>query len=363
MAIPKWNAKRRLWIIQGQKNGIKKSFYSSVPGLKGKKEVYEKYNDWLDFGGIDGKISVERCVELYLKDIEARLGRGTVYRTAETYSRLYIVPALGKCKMNNLTLRDCQTLINKAKPQKDHNGVLSRKTLSTFRGVIASLHKFAYINYYCDAWRGTLYIPQGHPKGEKEILQPKNIADLMESSGEWYGNAFKIMLLCGLRVSECLGLWEDDIKGDVLYIRRGVTDDGRISEGKTKAARRVVPLPPLAREIIAETIKRNHRANFGTPWIFPNGSGGKPNQNTMRVQWRRLKKKYGLPGTPYSLRHTFISIVSSQTSLAEGTIRELVGHSSNMDTFGTYKHKVKGELENAAQIINLTFERLKAEND
>lgn len=67
----------------------------------------------------------------------------------------------------------------------------------------------------------------------------------------------------------------------------------------------------------------------------------------------------GLPGSPYSLRHTFVSIVASQTQIPEGTIRELVGHSDSMDTFGTYKHTVDGELESAASIINLTFERLK----
>ena len=82
----------------------------------------------------------------------------------------------------------------------------------------------------------------------------------------------------------------------------------------------------------------------------------------MRKHWNKLKAERNLPGTPYSLRHTFISIVSSQTHLAEGTIKELVGHSQTMDTFGTYKHAVDGELETAASVINLTFERLKNEN-
>ena len=65
MATPKWNKARGLWIIQGQKNGIKKTFYSSIAGLKGKREVLDKYDDWLEFGGIS-KITVEKCVELYL---------------------------------------------------------------------------------------------------------------------------------------------------------------------------------------------------------------------------------------------------------------------------------------------------------
>ena len=79
MATPKWNKSRNLWIVQGQKNGIKKTFYSSTPGPRGKREVMDKYDDWIEFGGSQ-KITVEKCVELYLRDIEARLGRRDTYR-------------------------------------------------------------------------------------------------------------------------------------------------------------------------------------------------------------------------------------------------------------------------------------------
>ena len=47
MATPKWNKQKKLWIIQGQKNGLKKSFYSSTPGPKGKRECLDKYDDWV----------------------------------------------------------------------------------------------------------------------------------------------------------------------------------------------------------------------------------------------------------------------------------------------------------------------------
>ena len=87
MATPKWNKNRGLWVIQGQKNGIKKVFYSSTPGPRGKREVLDKYDDWVEFGGV-ASITVTRCVELYLDDIEARLGKRDTWREAEIYSRL-----------------------------------------------------------------------------------------------------------------------------------------------------------------------------------------------------------------------------------------------------------------------------------
>ena len=363
MATPKWNKERKMWILQAKKNGIRKSFYSSVSGLKGKKEVLAKYDDWMDFGGIEN-ITVAKCLELYLRDIESRLGRKTSYIRTESYSRLYILPTLSKAKMNKLSVRDWQAILNEARPHKQGVKSLSKKTLCNLREVINGLHKFAYNNYFCDAWRGELYIPNGHQTHEREILQPNEIAKLFESSDYWYCNAFKVMLLLGLRPSECLGLKTADLGDRVVYIRRGVNTRGEIVDGgKNKNAKRVIPLPKLAEEIIRETIERNEKANFNTEWIFCNGSGGMPSQSTMRKQWNRLKAEKGLVGSPYSLRHTFVSIVSSQTHLAEGTIKELVGHSESFDSFGTYKHQVKGELETAAEVINLTFERLKAQNE
>jgi len=358
MATPIWNKQRKLWIIQGQKNGIKKTFYSSTSGQKGKREVLDKYDDWIEFGGVQ-KITVSKCVELYLKDIESRLGKRDSYRETEIYTRLYVLPTLGNAKMNNLTLRDWQAVINDAKPVSERVKSLSHKTLSHLRSVIVGLHKFAYKNYYCDSWRGELYIPQGHKKNERQVLQPDQIKRLFEPSDLWFYNAFLVMLLCGLRPSECLGLKTGDIGDGVLYIRRGINDNGEITTGKNKNARRVVPLPTLAQEIIESTIQRNVKANFGTDWIFPNGVGGMPCQDTVRKQWNKLKEERYLSGTPYSLRHTFISIVSSQTHLAEGTIKELVGHSDTFDSFGVYKHRIDNEIENAGKVINLTFERLK----
>ena len=100
MATPKWNKERKMWILQAKKNGIRKTFYSSVSGQKGKKEVLAKYDDWMDFGGIEN-ITVAKCLELYLRDIESRLGRKTSYIRTESYSRLYILPTLSKAKMTS----------------------------------------------------------------------------------------------------------------------------------------------------------------------------------------------------------------------------------------------------------------------
>ena len=85
------------------------------------------------------------------------------------------------------------------------------------------------------------------------------------------------------------------------------------------------------------------------------GSAGK--QSRMRKQWNKLKAERGLPGTPYSLRHTFVSLMKN--TLPEQTIKSIVGHSSSFDTMGHYGHEVDGEAKRAAEVIDLTFTKMR----
>lgn len=52
------------------------------------------------------------------------------------------------------------------------------------------------------------------------------------------------------------------------------------------------------------------------------------------------------------MRHTFISIVKN---LPEGSVKGIVGHSKNMDTFGIYGHKFHGDDQKTANLIEDIF--------
>ena len=256
--------------------------------------------------------------------------------------------------MNRMTLRDWQSIINEA---QGRNKALSEKTLKTLRGIIMGVIKFGYQDYQCEPLRGSLYIPRGHWKKEKEILQKEDIKKLFEKDQEepFFYPLFRFLLCTGLRCGEGLGIKRSDIKGNRLIISRSVTSDNQISDCKTKNAKRVIPLGDLALGILEETIKRNEDCNLHTDWVFcsPDGSMGK--QSTMRNHWNKIKKEKGLPkdSTCYSLRHTFISLMSyAQMPLEQ--IQKIVGH-GNFDTLGTYGHYIDGEEKKAAEIIDLTL--------
>lgn len=348
MIAPRWDGKR--WRIQARKDGRRFSFSSSVPGSKGRKECQRKYDNWL-YGDASGEKTVERIAAEYLDDIKARCGEhsGAWDQTA-CYLRLYVVPQCGHRKICKMTLREWQSVINNA---QGRNKALSEKTLKNLRGMINALVKFAYEEYQCEPLRGSLYIPKGHSRTEKEILEIDDVRRLFDPSPLWYWPAFCLGVLTGLRPGELLGIQQSDIQGNRIYIRRAVNARGHITDGKNENARRMVPVGSLARSIIDETIKRNEAANLKTPWVFcsPDGSQGK--QNGMRKHWAKLKTERNIPGTVYSLRHTFISLMKNV--MPESMIKDIVGHSTSMDTLGTYGHILSGDAIQAAQIIDLTF--------
>lgn len=334
------------------------SFSSSVPGPKGRKEVQKKYDNWY-YGEASGEKSVNQVSKEYLEDVKARRGADSeAYTQYERYIRLYIAPKCGQKKICKMTLRDWQNVINEA---QGRNKALSEKTLKNLRGIIVGIIKFGYEDYQCDLLRGDLYIPKGHSKKEKEFLDKDDVRRLLEPSDLWYHPLFCFLLLTGMRPGEALGLKASEISQDKIIIRRAINAKGQITEGKNENAKRMVPIGTLASSILRKTIQRNEDMNLRTDWIFCSPDGSQGNQSSMRNHWLALKKERDLPGSVYSLRHTFITMMKN--ILPEQTIKDIVGHSVSMDTFGTYGHIIDGEQKRAADVIDLTFGQNLGQNE
>lgn len=80
-------------------------------------------------------------------------------------------------------------------------------------------------------------------------------------------------------------------------------------------------------------------------------------EQTYLKHWHRYCEVNEIPQTTvYELRHTFVSITAAV--LTEGEIKNLVGHSENMDTYGVYAHLVEGDLGRSAETIDSRFEEL-----
>jgi integrase len=106
----------------------------------------------------------------------------------------------------------------------------------------------------------------------------------------------------GLRWGECVGLrWEAaDLDRGLVYVTRvAVEVAGHVTDKpfpKSKASRRVVPLPPFVVELL-----RQHRARYlpgPAGQVFSNEAGGPPRRTLFRSRvWRPALVRAGLLGT------------------------------------------------------------------
>ena len=198
-----------------------------------------------------------------------------------------------------------------------------------------------------------LTIPKGARKQEKHILQPNDLVKLFASEETVYRgaavpdpliHAYRFQVLTGLRSGELLGLEWRDISDGKVFIKRSINRDNEVTKGKNENAARCF--------VISESAKRELEAQreinmFGR--VF-----GLLTQDTYRCRWKAYCKHQGItPTTPYELRHTFVSIAKTPP---EGSVKALVGHSRNMDTFSTYGHMVTGEMEQTTYKIEGIFE-------
>ncbi len=207
-------------------------------------------------------------------------------------------------------------------------------------------------------------VPAGARTKGRKVLQPDSLRLLFSTDTRVVRgkvvpdeniHAYRVAVMTGLRPGELLGLRVGDVVGNELHIGRAINRMNEETSGKNENAIRVVVLHPMAAaEIRAQLQQRTMeggRLSDGDR-VFP-----LENQQSLYNYWRFYQRSNGIdpPISLYELRHTFVSVAKT---LPLGVVKDIVGHSQNMDTFGVYAHELTGDAEIAAQAVNSVFVKL-----
>lgn len=336
------------WQINVQKDGVRKTFTSSKPGRTGQREANSKADAWLDDGIHNTCRRVGDLFDDYVEELKMTTSRSN-WEKIEGYGNNWIKPAIGTKKIGSVTDNDFQLVINQMYAKGR-----SKKTLLCLRATISQFCK------YCRRVKVTtlnpefLEIPKGAYVKPKTILQPEHLGLLFSTDQTKYRgkpisdpliHAYRFQVLTGLRPGELIGLQWEDVSGNVVHIRRSVNTRGEITNGKNDNALRSFQLTPSA---LAELdAQRRKTPAFSGP-VFPIYK-----EQFYYKRWNAFCEANGLPHvTPYELRHTFVSVAKN---LPEGQVKNLVGHSRNMDTLGTYAHEMHKDMERTAASLEEIF--------
>lgn len=345
-----WHDKHQRWQINVQKDSKRRGFYSSTPGKKGQRECHAKADAWLDDNIEDQNKKVEDLYDAFIDGLKKTTSKSHWFKY-ESFGKNWIKPVIGNKKIGQLTEQDIQDIIDKAFDK----GRLSRKTLQNIRACLAAFIKFCRKKNTTKLIIEDVNIPSLAKKLDKHILQPHEMLILFKSNKtslrgkevtDRFINAYRFQVLTGLRPGELMGLIDkEDIKGNILTVNRSINVYNEITSGKNQNARRRFALTQKAMEVL----NAQRALDLNSEYLF-----GDMHLSTYEKRWNVYCEYNKIPHTTlYELRHTFVSIAKK---LKEGQLKPIIGHSEDMDTFGTYGHEVEGELQDTADDLNDLFQ-------
>lgn len=349
-----WINSRQRWQINVQNDGTRKTFTCSIPGKKGKIGAERKADKWLQCKTQDDNIRLEKAWSEFLQEAETVLGN---YRQLEQMGRLWILPKHKHKKIKDITIQDWQDCINDA-----YKKGKSKKTCQNIRGAITSFYGYAKKRRLPMEKPELLVIPKDAPVKERKILQPEDIKklftiDYVTIRGKkekcFFIYAWRFDLLNGLRRGELCGLQNTDFDGRILHINRSVNSDNEITPGKNKNARRYMALSKLSLQVLAEQRKMLKELGIISPWVFPDECGDMLKPHHLYKKWAYYSKQHGINCSLHEMRHTMISV--AKADVPEQLLKQAVGHSNSMDTFGVYGHRLEGEAARVADILDNVF--------
>jgi integrase len=131
-----------------------------------------------------------------------------------------------------------------------------------------------------------------------------------------------VLVDTGMRPEECYRLqWE------AITWANGRNGTLLVTHGKTKAARRVLPMTPRVRSILEQRWNHAGMPQEGWIWTAPTQSGH-IEPSSLKKQHRRALRDSGVrPFVLYSLRHTFLTRLG-ESGCDAWTLARIAGHSS-----------------------------------
>jgi len=316
----------------------------------------KKREDW----GLDDNITNENSrikvlYNDYIEELKLTTSKGNWSNI--DYFGQKVLKKIGNKKISDITEQNLQDIINKA-----FAAGLAKKTLTSLKAMIMQFLKFCRKRKSTNLFPENLYIPKGAKVSKKNILQPDDITKLFTSTHSTYKgkviddffiNAYRFQVVTGLRPGELIELRSANIKDGMVYIKGSINMYGERTNGKNNNAIRHFGLSAMGEQIIKDQKALLKKHDIKSKYMFPCEEGDFMKQQNYAKHWKRYCNYNDIPYvTPYELRHTFVSIAKN---LSEGKIRPLVGHSKNMDTFGTYGHEMNGELKQTASQIDTLF--------
>jgi len=339
------------------------AYFRTTSGIRKRIRVYGKTREEVHISLTEAKAKAQQGISLpdrawrlsayldyWLENVVRPNRRPKTYEQYECTIRLYLKPGLGTGSISHLSVPMVQSFLN----QKISEGHSVRK-VQIIRTVLSSALSRAVREELVGRNVARLVeLPAWH-KGQ---IQPWSVDEARRFLDAARANAlyaaFLLLLLCGLRRGEVLGLrWRDiDLEADEIHIRQQLQRVGRVlvqGEVKTNAGRRDLPLLCFIRAALLAHGNRQKVARdaAGADWVSTSTSdelifttsSGRPIEprNFVRSFWR-ICMQYGIRVIKlHHVRHTAATLLKNLGVPARDA-QLILGHSQISVTQEIYQH-------------------------
>lgn len=156
----------------------------------------------------------------------------------------------------------------------------------------------------------------------ERVITPEEESHYLNSASALLGETATVLVDTGLRPEECYRLLWDSI----TWVN-GRNGTFMVTHGKTKAARRMLPMTPRVRRLLETRWNVHGRPTEGYVWPAPTKSGHVEPSSLKKQHIKALRLSGVRPFVLYSLRHTFLTRLG-QSGCDVWTLARIAGHSS-----------------------------------
>lgn len=294
--------------------------------------------------------------------------RPSTWRTAESYVRVYLIPALGRHALVRLSAADVEralaSFIRDGRPDGPQRPVAPITALhvrATLRRALGDAQRDGLVgrNAAADAR------PPYTPHRPVTYLEAADVRRLIEATADDpLGPLYALAATTGLRRGELLGLRWSDVTDGALSVRRSMARDASggwsTAEPKSARSRRTIPLPATARVALDRQRERQdaNRTAAGSAWqdrdglVFTDSVGRPLLPEFVSHAFAKSRTAAGVPPVRFhDLRHSAATMM-----LAEGVplavISEWLGHAGIAITASHYAAVVPALRRDAADAMD-----------
>lgn len=238
----------------------------------------------------------------------------------------------------------------------------SYKTCKNMIGDIKGVFNYAIINKMLkDNPCSKIKLPSNFKEYQYNIYTEEQF-NLLLDFAEGTEHMIPILLagLCGMRLSEVMGLtWNDiDFNNHTIYIRKtNVFVGSEIFERdttKTKKSTRKIVIPNYVIEILKDY--------KGVGLVFPKKNGSPEHGGNYRLRFSKFLKRHGLPSTRFhDLRH-FNATMMLKKGVPDKIAAGMLGH-ANTDITKKYQHIIDNMETRPASALETIVEKRRKKSD